>query len=436
MKIDFDQMVADFQEISLPSLINRDIHPPQAPGTALALIGMRRSGKTWFCYQLMQELMDKGISREQILYINFEDERLLGFDVSDFQTLLDAFYRRNPAALERPCYFFFDEIQEVDEWPRFIRRLLDSGSAEVTITGSSAKMLSSEIHTSLRGRALPCEIFPFSFPEYAIASETPLPSGTLTTKQRLQVERLCEDYLYEGGFPGTLQLPPQTRNQMLQQYLDVVILRDVIERHGVTSVPSLRALVRHIIQAPCTRVAVNKIYNDFKSRGLSCSKNSLHAFMDHLSDAYLFYPVSKYTRSERVRQVNPKKIYIADNGLISAASAHITEDRGALLENLIFMHLRRTGNTIEYFHNDKGHEVDFVVRDPLNGQIKQLIQACWSLTSDQTEARETRGLQAGMKSLNCTSGTIVTWKNESQKSTETIRVVPAWQFLSSSHTVS
>jgi uncharacterized protein len=431
MDISFDHWVADSHERPLPKLTPRQLGVPNAPGNALAILGMRRTGKTWFCFQRMQELLTKNVPRTQMLYINFEDERLLGFSTKDFQLVLDAFYRRDPGVMNKECHFFFDEIQNIEGWPQFVRRLLDQTPAQITITGSSARLLGSEIHTSLRGRALPCEMFPFSFPEYLDANNISCPQNIPSSKVRLELERACEAYLLSGGFPGTLSMDATTRSQMLQQYLDVVILRDVIERHQVTSVQALRALVRHILHSPATRLSVNKIYNDFRSRGLACSKNSLHAFVDYLEDAYLVYTVPIHTRNERVRRANPKKVYVVDTGLLSAASANITEDRGALLENLVFLHLRRTGNIIEYYHAEQAAEADFIVRDPLSGTIIEIIQVCWSIEAPTTRQREMRSLHAAMETLGCNNGTIVTWRDEPQHAlpNRNIRVVPAWRYL-------
>jgi len=431
MKLSLDNLVADSQERKLPDLVARRVAVPVASGNALAILGMRRTGKTWFCFQRMQALLARGIPRDQMLYINFEDERLLGFAASDFQPLLDAFYRRNPGVLATECHFFFDEIQNIEGWPQFVRRLLDNSKSQVTVTGSSARLLGSEIHTSLRGRALPCEIFPFSFPEYVLAKGGVLPQRSPASQVRLELEQMCDSYLRSGGFPGTLILDPATRRQMLQQYLDVVILRDVIERHGVTSVQALRALVRHILHSPAGRLSVNKIYNDFRSRGLHCSKNGLHAFMDHLADAYLIYPVPICTRNERVRRANPMKIYLVDTGLLSAASTDLTADLGALLENLVYLHIRRSGAVIEYFHAEQGVETDFVVRDPLSGAVQELIQVCWSLQSEATRQRELRGLRAAMDALNCPHATIVTWRDQTADfdNMPGIEIIPAWRYL-------
>jgi len=429
MSINHEQIIADSQERRLPDLVRREHEIRRAEGNALVIVGMRRSGKTWLCFQMMRDLLSGGVPREHLLYVNFEDERLDTFSSEDFEPLLGCFRQRSVEPQGRQ-HLFLDEIHEVPGWEKFVRRILDEGEFEVTLTGSSAKMLSTEIHTSLRGRALPIEVFPFSFKEFSLSQGLAIPNSLPGARQGAIIQSCCESYLHKGGFPGVVHLDPMTARQMLQQYLDVVILRDVIERHGVTSVQSLRALVQHLIHSPSGLMSINRIYNDFKSRGLTCSKNSLHDFVDHLSDAYLIHPVSIHTRSERVRKVNPRKVYLIDTGLLDAASSDPKADRGAFLENLVFLHLRRKGKVVEYFRDDKGLETDFVVRDPMTGAIEDLIQVTWSLDAPKTRERELRGLLAAMTNLAITRGTIVVWNEPvGFESPEGLRTVPAWRYL-------
>ena len=214
-----DALIADSIERPLPQLIRRQAEQPKAPGRALVVVGMRRSGKTWFCYQMIKDLVDQDVPRSQILVLNFEDERLLPFSAPDFQILLDCFYKRTPENKSKTCYFFFDEIQRIEGWQLFIRRLLDSEKVEITLTGSSAKMLSAEIHTSLRGRGLTTEIFPFSFQEYCTAQGILIPTATPSSQEKSYLQKACADFLVHGGFPETLGTTPETRRQILQQYL-------------------------------------------------------------------------------------------------------------------------------------------------------------------------------------------------------------------------
>jgi predicted AAA+ superfamily ATPase len=216
------------------------------------------------------------------------------------------------------------------------------------------------------------------------------------------------------------------RRQILRNYLDVALLRDVIERHAVTNILALRSLIRHVMAAPATRFSINKFYNTLRSRGVRCTKNNLYEYLDFLSDAYLIFPAPIHSRSEKVRQVNPKKIYVIDNGLLSAMSFGMTEDKRALLENLVYLHLRREGWAPEYFVSDTGTEVDFVLPDR-KGTEKRLIQACWSLADTATRKREVRALQTAMHELGLNRGTIVTWLEEG--SVDRIEIVPAWKWL-------
>ncbi len=160
-----DQLIDDFHERDLPELVPREKSAGAVAGKANTIIGMRRAGKTWFCYQYMRELMEKGVDKERFLYLNFEDERLLPFSVHNFQEILETYYRKFPAFKNRQCYIFLDEVQNIEGWDRFVRRVLDSERMEVWVTGSSSRLLSSEIATSLRGGSLSTEIFPFSFKE-------------------------------------------------------------------------------------------------------------------------------------------------------------------------------------------------------------------------------------------------------------------------------
>ena len=206
-----------------------------------------------------------------------------------------------------------------------------------------------------------------------------------------------------------------------------------MERHAISTATSLRAFVRHIIHAPSTLLSINKIYNDFKSRGITCGKNSLHEWLDHLCDSYLTYIIPITSRSERIRQVNPKKVYLIDTGLLTAVTANINGDKGALLENLVFIQLRRKGFLIEYYQNTKKYEVDFVVRDPINGNILKLIQVTWSLENLETTKREVRGLIAAMEELNFPEGLIITWEDRAPNlEQKNIHTLPLWRWLISS----
>src|SRR6266446_5630296 len=293
---------------------------------------------------------------------------------------------------------------------------------------SSSKLLSTDIATSLRGRSLTTEIFPFSFREFLrwqqAEPESPHRFGSAT---RAVLQHQIGAYLTTGGFPEVQELDAELRRQVLRNYVDVVILRDVVERYSISNVVALRALIRHIMSAPATRFSVNKFYHALRSQGVACTKNDLYAFLEYLTDAFLVYTAPTHARSEHVRRVNPKKVYAIDTGLLGAMAFHATEDRGALLENLVYMHLRRQGMMPEYYITQTGSEVDFVVR-PEDERERHLIQVCWALDQPQTRQREVAALLSAMDELQVPRGSIVTWL-DADTSDDRLTIVPAWQWL-------
>lgn len=428
MKNVISQLIDDFHERKLPDPAPRDKQFAEVEGKADVIIGMRRSGKTWFCYQKINELMASGIKKEAILYLNFEDDRLLAFKVSNFQEILDVYFAKYPEHRKARCYFFFDEIQRIDSWEMFIRRLLDTENIQVFITGSSSKLLSSEIATSLRGRSLTTEIFPFSFMEYLkfheLFPDRPKTFGANTVSQ---LRKAVKDYLERGGFPEIQKLDRDLRIEVLQGYIDSVLLKDIIERHKVSNIQVLKYLVRHIMNSSGGRFSVNKFFNTMKSISIKCTKNSLYEYLDHLTDAFLFYKVPIHSRSERSRLINPPKIYTIDTGILNAMTFRNSYNYGQLLETMVFMHLRRRGYDVEYVHTKDGREADFLARHGISGET-QLIQVCWEISDKKTFERELQGLTSAMDELSFSTGTIVTWDDETTIENR-INVIPIWKWL-------
>jgi predicted AAA+ superfamily ATPase len=426
MKQSLEQLYGDFLERNLPTLTERIVDLEPIEGKALALIGMRRVGKTYLCYQAMQNLLGQGIPKENILYLNFEDDRLFEFELSDCQTILDVFYAQRPEKKSEHCYFFFDEIQNIAHWERFIRRLIDTENVSVYVTGSSAKLLSTEIATGLRGRALDREVFTFSFDEYLRSHEASININRIGSKTRLLLNHHAETYCRIGGFPEIQQMDKSRRQEILQSYVDAVVLRDVVERHRISNVEALKALVYHLLRNPSTKLSVNKFYLDLKSRGLRIAKDDLYAFLRHLTDAYLLYQVPLWTRSEKKRQVNPKKVYVIDNGILDAYSTNITADHGAFLENLVFLTLRRQGLEVGYYETKRGREIDFVFQ---RNEETVLVQVAWRMDTEATRDREFRALEEAAPELNATRCIVVTLDEEGFHENPPVEIIPLWKFL-------
>jgi uncharacterized protein len=426
MKQALEYLYGDFLERELPELTERVCDLEPVSGKALALIGMRRVGKTYSCYQVMKDLLARGVPKDNILYLNFEDDRLFGFKLAECQSILDVFYAPRPGKKSEQCYFFFDEIQNVEHWERFVRRLIDTEQVSVYVTGSSARLLSSEIATGLRGRSLDREVFPFSFEEYLQAhsfSQGPLPIGSRT---RLILNQHAEMYCRDGGFPEVQAVSKNRRREIVQSYVDAVVLRDVVERHHVSNVEALRSLLYHVLRNPATKFSVNKFYLDLRSRGLRVAKDDLYAFLRHLTDAYLLFQVPIWTRSEKKRQVNPKKMYVIDNGVLDAYSTDLTADHGAFLENLVFLTFRRQGFNVGYYETKQGHEIDFIFQ---NDGKTVLVQVAWTLRDETTKERELRALREASKEFENADCILVTRDEEWTTDDNTIRVLPLWRFL-------
>jgi hypothetical protein len=425
------ELILDFHERSLPELVPRNARLAQVSGKIDVVVGMRRSGKTYFCNQVMQELLGGGMAKTRILYLNFEDERLLPLNVDDLRAIPDTYFRLYPDHKKRECWFFFDELQRIEGWEMFCRRLLDNEKVRLVLTGSSARLLSTEIATSLRGRSLTTEMFPYDFQEYLRVHDLDADSGTrVDSARRAHLEKAAIDYVLQGGFPEVQHQRDDVAAEILQQYVDLVLFRDVVERHSVSNTVPLRHLLRQILGAVGNRFSVNKFYNTLRSQGISCTKHTLYEHLDQLADAYLLYQVPIHSMSEKVRTVNPRKVYVVDSGLAAGSALYGRQDYGALLENAVFMHLRRSRQQIEYVLNKDGTEVDFLATRRDGNRM--LVQASWSISAEETREREFRALNLAMDELGMDDATVVTAVDPpSDATTEngTIHVLPAWRWF-------
>jgi predicted AAA+ superfamily ATPase len=360
------------------------------PGKVTAVIGMRRAGKTTFLHQLRRE---RGRPREHLPYVNFEDERLAGLEAGQLGFLVEEHGRRFPEAQAKaPVTWCLDEIQVVPGWERFVRRLLDAGGSEVIVTGSSAALLSREIATALRGRAWEVPLYPFSFAEALRhrGQAVPVDPTFVTGAERARLERAFADWLAIGGFPEAQGLDGASRRQLLRDYVDVAMLRDVVERHGVSNVTGLRWMVRHLLGNAAAPFSVEKFYAALKSQGLAISKDTVHQLLAHLDDCFLVRLVWMESASERQRMVNPRKVYPVDPALIALFDRSGRANIGHALETAVLIELERRRATVTYVRTSAGHEVDFLARGP-DGEV-ELIQVCADASDPATAARELRAL--------------------------------------------
>jgi len=387
------QKIVDSLASPVPTFTRRDVRLPAIRGKAVAVVGMRRTGKSTFLWQVVSDRLSQGISRESLLYFGFEDERLAGMKATDLQLLVEEYYRLHPQLRDSGrVAFFLDEIQVVPGWESFARRLLDTEKAELFLSGSSARLLSREVATSMRGRAMEALVHPFSFREYLrhLGKEPETEPGRLRKAARSALEKDLREYLARGGFPEAVGAVARDRFDLLRGYVDTALLRDVVERHEVSHPIALRWMVRHLLANAAGSFSINKFYGDLRSQGIPVAKDTLHEYLGYLEDAFLIRTVSISTGSERRRMVNPRKVYPVDPGLIPMFDLSGRANVGHALETCVVLELERRGATTSYVRNETGSEVDFLVRYP-DGR-KDLLQVCADIDAPDVRDRELRGL--------------------------------------------
>jgi len=423
------EIILEFQESELETGVPRSVDLKPVAGKATVCIGVRRSGKSTLMFQRMQHLLDKGIGRQNILYLNFFDDRLHGLQHDGLGVILEAYFSLYPEKKNaEQIYCFFDEIQVISGWEPFVDRLMRTEKCEVYITGSSAQMLSREIATQMRGRALSWEMFPFSFQEF-LAFKSVESQGALSTKKRLIVQKAFEAYWEAGGFPEVAGLDRPLRIKIHQEYFNAMLFRDLVERHDISHPKAVVDLAHWLIDNTASLYSINNLTGYLKALGHKAPKSAVSDYLAWFEDAYVLFTVRIFDASLARANVNPKKIYCIDHALVTSISSGILINNGHLLENMVFTALRRTTPDIFYFKCKSGREVDFIVQGP--GRSRMLIQVCESLADAQTRKREVTALSEAMAELKMASGTIVTRSEDEQIQIESgkIDVVPAWRFL-------
>lgn len=314
--------------------------------------------------------------------------------MSDLDILVEEYFRLYPELrTAQRCTFFLDEIQTIVGWELFIRRLLDTENIEIFISGSSAKLLSREVATSMRGRALEAVVTPFSFREALrhIGQEPTKAPDRLSKAEHSKLDYLLLNYLATGGFPEAQGLDGRSRTELMRNYVDVVLLRDVVERHNLSQPQVLRWLVQQLLGNAAGAFSINKFHSDLKSRGVAIGKDSLHQMLAHLEDTFLLSSIELASDSVRRRQVNPRKIYPVDTGLMALFDPSGKPNTGHALEVAVLHHLQRQGAQVGYCLTPSGYEVDFLA-SMADGQT-HLVQVCLDLSGPSTLAREVRALQ-------------------------------------------
>ena len=444
----YEELVSEYLEYNPPELFEReryhiDLPKPKQRNLIHTLIGVRRCGKTFCLFQLMKELIDAGVSRRRILFVPFDDDRLdLGRD-DVAACVLEAYFKLVPEAHEG-CYLFFDEIQEAPNWDAFVRRVAEQYPTTVVITGSSSKLLSTDIPTKLRGRSLSTEVWPFSFKEFCQVRgiDTNMAGGAVSPTRRGVLERALDDYLTIGGFPAVQNLSPADRVRLLQAYADEIVTKDVLERFETASFRVGRRYARTALRSTGLKFSVNKQIKGFRSLGLSISDAAAYALLDDFEDAHLVFKVADYSLSVKDNPKSSYKLYSVDQGLSLAVAPASHIDLGQRLETAVFIELKRRfganrDNVIARYSTASCPEVDFVVGDVLLETSYALVQVAAEsgLERDGGDDKKLRSelgnLESAMKETGLSEGTIVTLSGEREVVVDAgrIHIIPAWKWL-------
>lgn len=423
------EIILDSQEKTFFTGVKRNIEIETVTAKASILMGVRRSGKSTFLHQILKKIKDSGVSASNILYINLIDERLHALQKEDLSLVTEAYYQIYPEKRQKEkIYCFFDEIQWIEGWESYIDRLQRSENCEIYISGSSAKMLSREIASQMRGRSLAWEIFPFSFREFLKAKNISC-SAELSSSQRQHIQKAFAQFWESGSFPEVIDLPENLRIKVLQEYFQTILYRDLIERHDIGHPRALKDLAHRLLENCGNLYSQNRLYQYLKSLGHHIQKSTVADYLDWLEDSYFIFSVPIYEASLSKQKHNPRKCYCIDHALVRAVSSGILLNKGHLLENLVYINLRRISSSIFYYKTASSKEVDFILQDRDNQC--HLFQVSLDLYHPQTRKRELSALNEAMAECNLQRATLVCMdhKEEIDMPAGRINVIPVWKFL-------
>lgn len=371
--------------------------------------GVRRCGKSTILKQLKEQIGG--------IYVNFDDERFVKFEVEDFQKLYEICLEISKSKKNN---FYFDEIQNIHGWERFVRRISESGE-NVFVTGSNATMLSKELGTHLTGRYIMFKLYPFSFREYLKIKKIEI--SKLTTQEKIKIKNHFSNYLIEGGLPEYLQ----TKNKdYLRSLYESILYKDVMARYKLTKEKQLKELIYLV----ATNLSKEISFNSIKKTLQLGSTTTVSDYFSYLENTYLLFLIPKYNYSLSKQIKSNKKLYLIDNALANQLGFTFSENKGKLLENLVFLELKRNEKEIFYFQNK--NECDFVIKG--KNKITEAIQVCYEI-NEKNKKREIEGLLTTMKEFNLKEGLILTMDEEEEIKIENknITIKPIWKWLIEGH---
>ena len=409
--------------------------PPLNPGPIVTISGPRRAGKTYVMYLTMKKELERGVAPGNILYVNFEHERLRNLTGRDLESMVTAHNEIASPDPKKDSLLFLDEIQNVRGWGNWVRRTHDQGASRLYLSGSSSKLLSREISTELRGRSVDYLVFPFSFGEYLLAKGGGLPDlkrlPHLEDRGRLLAQ--LRQFLEVGGYPEVvLEGDRAVREKLLRSYYDTILYRDLVERFNVSSPAMMEEFVRLCVSSHAKYLSASKSYNYLRSLGFRTRKQTVLDYLRFAKESFVVIPLEIYSRSIKNRAQYPKKMYLVDNGLVHTTGFETSI--GRLMENCALVELARRSSYFSDFQvyywkeygKSEGREVDFVIVK--GGKVTQLLQVTYATSSKGVDSREVSALRMASEELGCKNSAVLTWDYRQSEEGGT-NYLPLWEWL-------
>lgn len=410
-------------------VIERDTKLPIDRKKIITIPGVRHCGKSTLMEIAINTLVEKGVPKEYILWLGFDDERLRSMTSEELDDVIASYMEMYPNIPIKDVYMFFDEIQLIKDWEYFILRVYKTYCKNIYVCGSNATMLSTELSSALRGYPLEYETYPLSFNEYCRFRG--ISTNSYLEQDRAKLRIAFEEYNQESAFPEIVLTTSQSeRLKLLHGYFDTMLLKDLVEHYKISNVSVVRYFVKRIMTNLTKPTSINAMYKDIKSQGLKVGKDDLYLWASYICDIFMFVRISKYDRSLIKEQKSLDKYYCIDNGIRGAVLLPQSNDNGKNLENTVFMQLNRAklpSDKISYYQSNG--ECDFVLQR--NDAVVQLIQVTWDMSDENTREREIGGILEASTATGCTNLLIITKDEETVivRESKQISVVPAWKWL-------
>ncbi len=418
-------LLYEWKDRKLPAIVGRDISLVPQPGTnnATVVTGFRRVGKTYLLYGAIEKLLQT-YSKEEVVYLNFEDERIIPPTtdlLTDLIPAIQAVYGK------KPKYLFLDELQLVPNWSKWVRRILDSQRVNLFITGSSSKMSSAELPTELRGRAWEVKVNPLNFSEFLRFKNESLSVGKIPhVKEELaRFSYLFDEYLLYGALPAVVLSPVEKKLELLQTYFQTVVQRDIAERYKIENDTALRTILKLLLNS--SYITISKLHRSLKSMGIPVGKATVDNYLSYIETSYFMEELFIFNRSVKNQLQYPRKIYFVDTGFMTALSTKFSKNTGRLFENVVYGRLSQMHEIIHYFRDDSGNEVDFVILE--DGKVQALYQICSDLSDEETRKREVKSLLKAGATLGCSNLYLVTLDRVTASIPKEIKIVTAENYF-------